>query len=345
MTLHVRSASLINYVNLAQEAGLDPLAMVIEAGLPVDALDNPDMKIPGVQVRALLEASARRSGWQDFGLRLAETRQFWVLGPLALAVREQATLRPALAVLIRHIGLHNEAIHLWLEEDDRTVALHMETTAAGPPRQALELSMGMMVRFFRRALPPDWQPLRVCLTHSAPADLQVAHRVLGQRLDYGALFNGIVFSRQDMDRPMATHTRLDEDTRRYVDSIITGSSRSVAAQVRQLALALLPSGQCSLASIAQHMGLDPRTIDRRLAREGSSYGSLLHDIRLGLVRQLMQGPTRKQVEIAALLGFSAPAVFSRWFRKQFGCTPVQWKNSNEGGNAEQRSNASTPSTT
>ena len=31
MTLHVRSASLINYVNLAQEAGLDPLAMVIEA--------------------------------------------------------------------------------------------------------------------------------------------------------------------------------------------------------------------------------------------------------------------------------------------------------------------------
>lgn len=329
MTLHVRSASLINYVNLAQEAGLDPLAMVIEAGLPVDALDNPDLKIPGIQVRALLEASARRSGWQDFGLRLAETRQFWMLGTLALAVREQATLRPALAVLIRHIRLHNEAIHLWLEEDDHTVALHMDSTSAGPPRQALELSMGVMVRFFRRALPPDWQPLRVCLTHSAPADLQVAHRVLGQRLDYGALFNGIVFSRQDMDLPMATHTRLDEDTRRYVHSIITGSSRSVTDQVKQLALALLPSGQCSLASIAQHMGLDPRTIDRRLAREGRSYGDVLNDTRMGLARQLMRGPARKQVEMAALLGFSASAVFSRWFRKQFGCTPMEWKNSGD----------------
>lgn len=340
MTFHVRSASLINYVNLAQEAGLDPLAMVIEAGLPVDALDNPDMKIPGVRVRALLEASARRSGWRDFGLRLAETRQFWVLGPLALAVREQATLRPALAVLIRHIRLHNEAIHLWLEEDDHAVALHMDSPAAGMPRQALELSMGTMVRFFKRALPQGWQPLRVCLTHNAPADLQVAHRVLGRRLEYGALFNGIVFSHQDMDLPMVTHTRLDEDTRRYVHSIITGSSQSVTAQVRQLALALLPSGQCSLASIAQHMGVDPRTIDRRLSREGASYGNVLHEIRMGLVRQLMESPARKQVEVASLLGFSGPAVFSRWFRKEFGCTPGEWRNSNQGGSAK-RSSAST----
>lgn len=330
MTLHVRSASLINYVYLAQEAGLDPLALTREAGLPVDALDNPDLKIPGAQVRTLLEMSARRSGWQDFGLRLAETRQFWMLGPLALAVREQATLRPALAVLIRHIRLHNEAIHLWLEEDADTVSLHMEATAPGPPRQALELSMGVMVRFLRRALPPDWQPLRVCLTHQAPADLQVAHRVLGQRLDYGAMFNGVVFSRQDMDLPMATHTRLDEDTRRYVHSIITGSARSVTEQVRQLAIALLPSGQCSLAAIAQHMGLDTRTIDRRLAREGTRYGRLLQDIRVGLVGQLMAGPPRKQVEIAELLGFAAPAVFSRWFRKQFGCTPVAWKQTGPG---------------
>jgi len=329
MTLYVRSASLINYVNLAQEAGLDPLAMVVEAGLPVDALDNPDMKIPGVQVRALLEASARRSGWQDFGLRLAETRQFWVLGPLALAVREEVTLRPALAVLIRHIRLHNESMHLWLEEDDRAVTLHMDSITGGLTRQSLELSMGMMVRFFKRALPQGWQPLSVCLTHNAPADLQVAHRVLGRRLEYGALFNGIVFSGKDMELPMATHTRLDEYTRRYVDSIIAGSSQSLTAQVRQLALVLMPSGQCSLSSIARHMGVDPRTIDRRLSREGTGYGNLLNEIRLELVKQHMHGRTRKQTEIASLLGFSGPTVFSRWFRKQFGCTPLEWKNSDE----------------
>lgn len=324
MTLYVRSASLINYVNLAQEAGLDPQAMVLEAGLPLDALDDPDMKIPGVRVRALLEASAQKSGWQDFGLRLAETRQFWVLGPLALAVREQKTLREALAVLIRHIRLHNESLHLWLEEDERSVALHLDYLTGVAGRQALELSMGMMVRFFNRALPQPRVPLRVCLTHPAPSDPRVAQRVLGRRIDYGALFNGIVFSQQDMDLPLAIHAQLDELTRRYVDSIIAGSAPSIAAQVRQLALALLPSGQCSLSAVARHLGVDPRTIDRRLRREGSSYGALLNSVRADLVQQYLQGHRLKQAEMASLLGFSGTTVFSRWFKQQFHCTPGQW---------------------
>lgn len=320
----LRSASLINYVNLAREAGLDPLAMLAEAGLPLDALDNPDMKIPGARVRELLEASARRSGWQDFGLRLAETRQFWVLGPLAMAVREQATLRSALAVLIRHIRLHNESMHLWLEESDAAATLHLETLGGGDTRQSLELSMGMVVRFLRRALPQDWQPVVVCFTHGAPKDLAVPHRVLGRRIEYGAPFNGIMFTRTDMDLPMATHTRLDEDTRRYVHSIIAGSAQSTTAQVRQLAVALLPSGQCSLATIAAHLGVDPRTVDRRLTREGTRFGVLLNELRCELVRQLLVGRSRKQVEIAFILGFSGPTVFSRWFRQQFGCTPGAW---------------------
>lgn len=324
MTLLVRSASLINYVNLAQEAGLDPQAMVIEAGLPVDALDNPDMKIPSHQVRALLETSALRSGWQDFGLRLAETRQFWVLGPLALAVREQPTLRATLAVLNRHIHLHNESLHLWQEEDAHTLVLHMEALGGGGIRQSMELSMGMMLRFVRRALPDGWQPRSVCLTHAPPRDLQVAHRVLGRRIEYGALFNGIVFSSKDLALPMSTHTRLDEYTRRYVHSIISDVSQSTASQVRQLALALMPSGQCTLEVIARHMGVDPRTIERRLAREDTRYGDLIHQIRRELVQQHMNGRPRKQIEMASALGFSGPTVFSRWFRQQFGCTPLQW---------------------
>ena len=327
MTLHVRSASLINYANLAREAGLDPLAMLAEAGLQPEVLDNPGIRIPGVRVRALLEASARRSGWQDFGLRLAETRQFWVLGPLALAVREQATLGPALTLLVRHIRLHNESLHLWLQEEGASVMLHLDYTG-GVTRQSLELSMGMVMRFLYRALPAGWQPLNVCLTHSPPADLRVAHRVLGRRVEYGALANGIVFRKSDMELPMATQARLDAYTRQYVQSLMSSTTTSTTALVRRLALILLPAGQCTLPRIASHMGVDARTVDRRLAREGTQYGALMDQIRSELVRQYLVGRPRKQAEIATLLGFSGATVFSRWFRRQFGCTPLEWVRSN-----------------
>ena len=101
----IRSASLVDYVEVARSVGLDPYKMLENVRLPRSCLRNPDLRISADAVAELLEASAATARVEDFALRLAQRRGLSNLGPLALIVRERPTVRKAIEVLIQYIGL------------------------------------------------------------------------------------------------------------------------------------------------------------------------------------------------------------------------------------------------
>lgn len=320
-----RSASLTNYAAMAQAAGLAPLDMLREVGIdPASALD-PDLKLPSEAIGQLLENSAERSGWQDFGVRLAESRSFLVLGPLAFLVREQGSVRASLQMLIRYMHLHNESLQMWLEEDGQQARLCFDHVGRSTPtRQSLGLSITVVYRFLKHALPEEWQPLRVCFMHEAPRDLRAVRRVFANRASYQEAINGIVFKRADLDRPLSTSSQLGRYAHDYVQTLSAGGPLSTAAQVRRLILAALGSGQCTLGDIARQLGLDVRTVRRHLAREATSFNTLLCEVRRELAPRYLAGPPRSRDELALLLGFQAPQSFTRWFRAEFGQPAAQW---------------------
>ncbi len=325
MTPLVRSASLTNYAAVARAAGLDPRAMLRAAGLARACLDNPDLKISALATGRLLEASARQSGCEDFGLRMAESRQFQVLGPLALLVREQATLRQAIDALIRYMRIHNESLHVWLEEDVKFATIHLGYLGRGAEvRQSMELSMGMLYRLLKQALPESWEAQRVCFMHDPPADMRTARRVFTHRVSYREPFNGIVCRSGDLALPLSSYARLDRYVQQYVESVEGDVSYSMSDKVRHLVLTLLPAATCSLKAIAGHLGVEERTVRRHLGSEGKTYQDLLDEVRRELAMRYLNGAPRKQADIALLLGFTGPTTFSRWFRAHFGETAGEW---------------------
>src|SRR6516162_2916281 len=114
----VRSASLVDYPEIAQSVGLDPYKMLERVGLSRSSLRSPDLRISADAVAELLQASASAARVDDFALRLAQRRGLSNLGPLALIVREQPTVRKAIEVLIQYIGLHSDALCPRLEEKE-----------------------------------------------------------------------------------------------------------------------------------------------------------------------------------------------------------------------------------
>lgn len=320
-----RSASLTNYTALAQAAGLDPLAMLKEVGLDPSCLDDPDLKVPAEAIGQLLERSAELSGWQDFGVRLAESRPFLVFGPLAFLVREQSDVRSSLQMLIRYMHLHNQSLQLWLEVDSRHARLcfdHVGRTS--PTRQSLGLSVTVVYRFLKQALPEGWEPHRVCFMHDAPSDLRAIRRVFSNRVAYREAINGIVLKVSDLDLPLSTSSQLGRYAHDYVQALTAGAPRSTAEQVRQLILATLGTGNCSLVAVARQLGMDIRTLRRHLEREATSFNALLCEVRRELAPRCLAGPARSRSELAMLLGFNAPQSFARWFRGEFDISVGRW---------------------
>ncbi len=323
----VRAASLTNFVDVARSFGLDPLRLLSEAGLNANVLQEPDLRIPAERVGELLERAAELSGCETFALRMAQARQLGNLGPVGLLIRDQPDLRASVKVLIRYQAMLNGAISLVLEEAAGVVVIHEEivTGRAQPLRQAIELAVGVLMRMLRQFLGASWMPRRVCFTHDAPQDLTTHLQVFGPCVEFRHDFNGIVCARQDLDTPNAS---ADPAMARYAQQLLDVSMQgqteaSTLEDVRRTALLLLPSGRCTIEQVADHLGLVSRTVQRRLAEEGTSFSEVVNALRVELAERHVNTGDRPLTEISALLGFSAPSGFSRWYSAQFGCSPKE----------------------
>lgn len=330
----VRAASLTHYSEVARAHGLDADRMLVDAGLSPSVLRDPDLKVPAERVGRLLEASAALSGDESFGLRMAETRQLSNLGPVGMLIRDQPTLRESLEVLVRYQVLLNASLSLMVEESAGVVIIREEVMVgqAVPVRQAIELALGVLMRLMRQFLGPDWHPRRVCFVHPPPRDVATHVRVFGRVVEFNHDFNGIVCSRSDLD---ARNASADPAMARYAQQLLDASVHREAPtlldDVRRTVLLLLPSGRCSIEQVADHLGVVCRTVQRRLADQGQSFSSLVNDIRTELAQRHVVESDRPLTDVAALLGFSAPSGFSRWYSGQFGCSPTESRARRAGG--------------
>lgn len=313
MTLHLRSASLNNYGELARSLGLDPVQMLASVGLPLACLDSDDLRVSADAVMAVLELSAEASGEQAFGLRLAQTRRLSTLGLVGMLARDEPTLREAVTTLVTYGRQHNESLMARLDESNGVAVITQElliTPSAG--RQSIELAVGAMHRILRLLLGPEWSARAVCFTHPAPASLDVHHRLFGRNVRFSQEFSGIVMRSTDLDTPMAM---ADPVMRGYAQQMLAEATPTEVTRhdVQHIILALLPTGRCNADQVALHMGVDRRTVHRRLAREGCSFSQLLQQTRQGLMARHLSGG-RRLSDIASLLGFSSLSAFSRWRR-------------------------------
>jgi AraC-like DNA-binding protein len=323
----VRGAALANFAEVAQQVGLNPRAALRDAGLDWEILSDPDRRISAETVAAFLERAARESGCDTFGLRMAELRRLSDFGAVSLLIAHQPTLREALETTVRYRHLLNEALALQVEEAGDIFTLREELVLedGGPTRQACELAIGAMFRMLSALLGPRWRPYGVRFTHSAPREIDVHRRVFGCEVQFDADFNGFVCPLADLDRPNPTaDPAMAGYARRYVDDLGRPAPEATALEVRRAAHLLLPVGRASVVQIAKWLGINVRTLQRRLDAEGEEFSSLLNGVRRELATRYLANSALSMIEVARLLGYSQASSFSRWFAAEFGTSPTKW---------------------
>jgi len=116
----------------------------------------------------------------------------------------------------------------------------------------------------------------------------------------------------------------------YLDSILEHPHVTTADNVRQFVRALLPSGRCSIEQVAQHLGMDRRTIGRHLANDAETFSSIVDAVRLELATRYLTTTDRPLADVADLLGFSGLSALARWFSRRFDCSASAWRAAHRG---------------
>ena len=90
-------------------------------------------------------------------------------------------------------------------------------------------------------------------------------------------------------------------------------------------LVILLCGEGSLESVAGIFSLHPRTLNRRLQGQGTSYRQLREECRQALACQYLRDTQLPVAEIAARLVYADSAAFTHTFRRWSSCTPTAWR--------------------
>jgi AraC-like DNA-binding protein len=327
MDAMVRAASLRGLPELVDGLGGDGAALLARFRVPTPALDSDDAVIPSATAGRVLETAAAELDCPDLGLRLAGQQNATVLGPLALAIENSPTFGAALDTANRFLFVHSPVLTVSQIPDPAgrpgVVGLLYRGTEAEPlPPQVVDLGLGLFHRI-------------IVLLHGGPYGLRsvhLPHAPLAPVASYTTFFGADVrFDRPDavlrvpgglssMAVPGGNQVLRDIAVD-YITSHFTAPGRSVADRVRLLLTQALGISAVEVGAIARLLRTHPRTLQRRLAAEGTTFEAILDDVRRATAGRLITQTDLPFSQVTAMVGLAEQSALSRAARRWFGVSP------------------------
>lgn len=322
-----RSGGLLGFAELTRRHGLDPEALLQEAGLPVAALNDPELYLSYPRLAQLYQLTAARLRDPTFALRLAERQGLEVVGALGAWLCRQATVGEALLGLQRHLGFHARGITMdsRVEGDEIRLTLSLAFAADTDCTQLLLLSLALVEHGMADLQPAHVRPRGAQLGAALPASVRErCARLFGCAVESGRVWQ-LRYPLSLLAQPVAPRPGLVGRLQRHWREDWPQPPLSVTRQVARGLAALLPTGEASLAGVAALVGVHPRTLQDWLHREGSGYDEVLRSVRLDLACTHLAHSDISLTQLAQDLGYAELAVFSRTFKRWTGLSPGAWR--------------------
>lgn len=324
----IRAASLRGFVPLVEALGGDPAALLERFGIAAEALTRDDGLIPITAHDLMLDSAADELGCPDFGLRLAEGQDLSILGPLAVAIESSSSVGEALALAGTFLFVHSPALHLGVEADPRgargVVAITYRKSLRESPYspQATELGIALIHRIFAALLGGSTGLRSVELPHAplSPVERYTRHFTVDTRFHAPAA--ALRVDAQILDATFAdADAAIRQIALEHLNRHHTDPQEQIAVRVRRTLSEGLGSAAPTLEQVARALGLHPRTLQRRLADEKTSFAVILDDLRRTVAVHYITATDIPFVQVAALIGLSEQSALSRAVQRWCGLSP------------------------
>jgi AraC-like DNA-binding protein len=315
-------------VPVLRDFGVDPDAVIRQAGLRPHLFDNGLNVIPIAALGTLLAACKAHSRCPHFGLLVGGRGTILSLGILGRLMQHSETVGDALRSLVSNLSRRHRGIVPSLSGGDRVVAFNFSLRQPDleGADQILDGGLAFAVNALRSLIGAEWKPKEVLLPHERPENPDPYRRHFQAPARFAQRIAAIVFPAGDLDWRIAKADPLIREMLEDRIRQIRGSSRSeLSDDVRRLLQTRLINTRCSAEEIADLLAMHRRTLSRRLKGSGDGYRAITNETRFEIARQLLEHSEVPLGHIAAALGYSEASAFTRAFRRWSGRTPTAWR--------------------
>ncbi|MFJ9367992.1 AraC family transcriptional regulator [Nocardia sp. NPDC101769] len=324
----IRGTSLANYPQLVTELGGDPAELLRGAGIRPADVGNYEAFLPYPAVVRAVEDAAAAMAPTDFGRQLARRQGIEILGPVGVAARTAATVADAIATFGTFMAAYSPALAIEispLATPGRSFYEFRIVIDRLPPHPHVsELSLGVSLQVLRFLLGSDYTPLSVHLPHEPLAAQQDYTQFFGCRTVFAQPNSGFTICTADLDRPLKQDLLAHQAVVQYL-STLTLHGSNMTESVRSIVRHLLPTGVTSVEVIADQFQLHPKTLQRRLAAEGTTLGALIDQIRRAAAERYLRDTDITLRHLTRELGYTEQSELSRSCRRWFGSGPAAYR--------------------
>jgi AraC-like DNA-binding protein len=308
--------------------GVDPEIVMRNVGVAPALFESSTNRIDIAVLVQLLEACIAVTGIPHFCLLVGAHYDLEMLGPVGILMKNETSVREALRVQRLNSRLHNRAAGINLIEiSNQRCALTYGVFASKTPAVGLiyELAAIIGIKNMKSLCGDDWRPAEVRLSRRTPSATDEYLRLFEAPVFFDEPLTMIVFDKTWLDAPVVN---ADIERRNlYRRLFAQAPPATLAEKILRVLCNGLMAGDADIENVARLFSMSVRTLQRRLADEGTSLKILTSEARSIVCRQLLTSTAMPIAEISAAIGYSHPAAFVRAFRKTMGQNPSSWRKS------------------
>jgi AraC-like DNA-binding protein len=313
-----------------RKRGVDPEPVFENVGLSEKMSFDPEASVHVMVITQFVENAAEAAQDCYLAARVASGLNLDGWPTLAEAEARAATVGDYLSIFVstanRMASSAEEFLHL-----DGAIATLGERRAFEPtvlPAQNDAFMVGLGLAILRRALhnhlDPSQMTVVVCDPKALPPEFDLMQPIKGDRMGFRLRFPSswlaTPFENATFDK--AQNAEKDKDVPEFVRSF------------RQMLRAHIGRGGLTASECAALSSMSQQKLKRRLATVGSDISREIDVVRQEYAREALTATERSIADIAASLGFTDQANFTRAFRRANGLTPTEFRKSNRNLNNE-----------
>ncbi|MDX1796361.1 MAG: AraC family transcriptional regulator, partial [Hydrogenovibrio sp.] len=265
------------------------------------------------------------------GLKAAE---FWhptQMGPLGYAWLSSNDLKSAMYRFKRYVRVLTEGADIEIEETPKTFTMilkHRPIATQQPVR--VDAFMAIMFAMCQANFGRSFTPYEIRFKHAKPEDITPYQTLFQCPVVFGASENCFTITMADALKPLeGAHPQLAKlHDQVIIDYLAQIEQKDIVEQVKSEIIKQLPNGDVTDSTVGQALYLNERTLQRRLKEHGTTFKTLMDEVREDLASTYIQESNLSMSEISYLLGFGNISSFSRAFKRWTGTSPSQLRSSN-----------------
>ncbi|AZC18394.1 hypothetical protein C4K40_3006 [Pseudomonas sp. CMR5c] len=312
---------------VATLCGFDMDALLAEIGVFASACSGSDGSWDAEALGRLYAAGLKLSLQDHFPFVLGELFLFDRIPEADIFLATSATLQEALSILCYLPFLLQPDTLIWTEVHGDELHIFSELQQSGL-RLAnpgfIETVFVVIWRLIRQVAPfSDIKSL--CFRHESLQSATHYSRQFGSAPIFAASFNRLTLASDCLLQPLCgASPGLHAQARLLLEKRVQRQGlRGRLEQVVEVMVKQHPA--TSLLDVCERLGLEPRSLQRRLKEEGVTFNEVHARSRFYMARLLLSDPGIDIESIAEKLGFADRHSFSRSFSKWAGISPSRYR--------------------